>query len=125
MHTGRSILPEDLLVATISRVGGPLRLKDDVLARVLNDVAASHPESAFGPFKWHPLYHYSRLLGDTLQNLDHAGSIVRENASQSYFKASDHTLGPYGQRLYENMDNEGKALIDKVADQIRRAFKAA
>jgi hypothetical protein len=123
MATAQSVLPEDVLIATFHKVGKDVRLIDDErLSSVLNEAAREASGSPFVAFKWHPRYRYSRLLGDTLQNLDHAGSIVRENASQGYFKATPHTVGPFGESVYSSLDDAQRRAVDEVAERLRQVF---
>jgi hypothetical protein len=122
MATTGTILPEDVLIATLHRVGRDVRLVDDHTLSEIFDEAAKESGSLFAPFQSHPLYGYSRLLGESLQTLDNAGSIVRENASQHRFRASEHTAGPFGRNLYNAMLSKQQAAIDAVAQKIRQAF---
>lgn len=123
MTTTETILPEDVLIATLHRVGSDIRLTDDQrLSDIFHEAALKSKNSVFAPFKSHPLYGYSRVLGEALQTLDHAGSIVRENAAQHYFQATDHTAGPFGKGVFEQLAPDQRALVDTVADKIRQEF---
>lgn len=125
MATIARILPEDVLIATFYCVGGDVRLTDDQrLSDIFNDAAKSSKDSPFAPFKSHPLYGYSRKLSEALQSLDHAGSIVRENAAQLYFQATDHTSGPFGKTVFDSFDGQQQAAIEAVALKIRQTFGA-
>lgn len=127
MQATHPILPEDVLIAMFHRVGNDVRITDDErLARIIGNASSKNCErNPFAPFKLHPRYGYSRVFGDTLQTLDHAGSIVRENASQLYFRATEHTAGPFGASVYELLDTEQRTMIDEVAQLIRQEFKDA
>jgi hypothetical protein len=117
--------PEQILLATLHKVGPGIRLVDDYpLAKVFND-AASEYSDLFGPFSWHPHYHVSELLSESLQVLDSAGSIVRENAAQTYFRVSPHTAGPYGESVFKSLSPADQEKVDKVAAIIKREFEAA
>ncbi len=124
MQTTHSILPEDVLIAMFHRVGNDIRLSDDErLSRIIGDAAIkSNVHNPFAQFQLHPRYGYSRVFGDTLQTLDHAGSIVRENASQQYFRATVHTAGPFGKSVYLQLDPDQRQMIDDVAEIIRQEF---
>jgi len=84
--------PEDLVIAILNKVGPDVRIVDDNrLAKIFNNAAVEG--GVFEQFEWHPQYHYSKLLSDTLQILDQGGSIIRENPATTYFRISDHTAG--------------------------------
>jgi hypothetical protein len=115
-------LPEDVLIATFNRVGN-VRLEDNSrLAEIFDKARQQVPAGPFDSFRLHPRYGYSRVLSDTLQILDHAGSIVRENATQQYFRPTPHTLGGFGESLYRGLSLEHRQVIDQVAEQIRNDF---
>jgi hypothetical protein len=113
--------PENILLATLHKVGREVRLLDDYeLARIFND--AAQESEAFRPFAWHPHYRVSERLSETLQVLDHAGSITRENVAQTYFRASPHTSGPYGEKVFLALPEKDRAFVETVADRIRSTF---
>ena len=76
-----------------------------------------------GDITWDRHYHVSEVLSEALQMLDHAGSIVRENAAQTYFRASPHTAGPFGESIFQSLPPDDRAVIEKVAMEIRRTFE--
>jgi hypothetical protein len=116
--------PEKVLLATLHKVGTDVRLKDDFdLAKVLNEAAEEYG-GPFRPFAWHRHYHVSEVLSEALQILDHAGSIVRENAAQTYFRVSPHTAGPYGASVFQSLVRDDQELVEKVAARIREEFGA-
>jgi hypothetical protein len=116
------LLPEDVVTATLNRVGEDVRIVDDQrLARIF-DEASKDPSGPFREFRLHPRYGFSRLLSETLQVLDLAGSIRRENAAQRYFAPSDHTIGEYGKSKYDLLNEAERAAVDKVADQVKQEF---
>jgi hypothetical protein len=122
MGTGTQHLPEELIVAVLNRVGQSARIVDDFrLARIF-DNASKRDVPAFAQFRCHRQYHFSRLLSDTLQILDHAGSITRENAAQKYFRVSPHTAGPFGRARYEALEPKEKQLVDEIAQHIVEAY---
>lgn len=111
--------PDDLLIAVFHKVGPKTRILDDFeLAKIFND-AALKDLGGFSQFRWHPQYHFSKLLSDTLQVLDHAGSIIRENPAQRYFKVSEHTAGPYGEAKFAELDPNEQRLAEELAQKIR------
>lgn len=115
-------LPEKILLATLHKVGPNTRLVDDfALAKIFNDAAESLG-SPFKPFAWHRHYRVSELLSESLQVLDSAGSIVRENASQTYFRVSPHTAGPFGSSVFESLEEEDQLAVEEVAERIRTEF---
>jgi hypothetical protein len=122
MPTETYVSPEDLLLATLHKVGEGTRIVDDQrLAAIFNDAAEQKPD-LFRPFRWHRQYHYSKLLSDTLQLLDLGGSIVRENAPTKYFKISGHTAGSYGAEKFSSLDQDAQKVVLSVAGKIAEAF---
>ena len=122
MAVNTQLLPEDVVIATLYRVGKDVRLVDDQrLAKILDD-ASKDQSGPFREFRLHPRYDFSRVLSETLQVLDLAGSIRRENAAQRYFRPSDHTAGAYGSSRFESLSPEDKAAVERVAEQIKQAF---
>jgi hypothetical protein len=118
------ITPERVLLATLHKVGDDVRLADDFqLARLFNQASGEH--ELFQPFAWHRHYHVSDVLSQALQALDQAGSIVRENAAQTYFRASRHTLGQYGESIYNSLTPQQRLQIETVANAIKHAFEAS
>ena len=125
MAVDTQLLPEDIVTATLNRVGKDVRLVDDQrLAKIFDD-ASKDPEGAFREFRIYPRYEFSRLLSETLQVLDLAGSIRRENAAQRYFGPSEHTLGEYGKSKYDQLEAPDKAAVDRVATQIKQVFASS
>lgn len=123
MATTLERTPENLLLATLHKVGTECRLVDDfTLAKIFNDAARKFG-GAFKQFAWHPHYHVSETLSETLQLLDHAGSIVRENAAQTYFRVSPHTAGPFGQKALDALESEDRRRVEMISDQIREVFE--
>lgn len=113
---------ENILLATLHKVGRDVRLMDNFeLARIFNDAATEFADT-FKPFAWHRHYHVSERLTETLQLLDHAGSIVRENAAQTYFKISPHTAGPFGEHAFESLIPTDQEAVSRVSERIRAAF---
>lgn len=116
--------PEKVLLATLHKVGTNVRLMDDFeLAKVFNNAATQYG-GPFKPFAWHRHYHVSEALSEALQVLDHAGSIVRENAAQTYFRASAHTAGPYGENVFQSLSPDEQKLVEMVAADIKQTFEA-
>jgi len=125
MAANTQLLPEDIVTATLNRVGKGVRLVDDPrLAKIFDD-ASKNLEGPFREFRLHPRYEFSRLLSETLQVLDLAGSIRRENAAQRYFGPSEHTLGEYGKSKYDQLPEPDKVAVDKVATQIKQVFASS
>lgn len=117
--------PEKILLATLYKVGRDVRLKDDFeLAKVFND-ASKDLGGPYKPFAWHRHYHVSEVLSEGLQALDQAGSIVRENAAQTYFRVSPHTAGEYGKSIFKSLEPDEQALVENVAKRIKQAFGVA
>ena len=124
MQVKSEVYPEDLVVAALYRAGTGVRIVDDRrLAEIFGNAAVESP--TFSAFKLHPHYRYSRILSDTLQLLDLGGSIVRENAPAKYFKASEHTLGPYGRDVYDQLSEDERTMIDALADRLKVTFGGA
>jgi len=120
--TQQNRIPEEILIATFSQLGTDVRLSDDErLAAILNE-AASEENSIFRPFRWHEQYRYSEQLAESLQNLDCAGSITRENASQMNFQVSLRTTGPYGQSIFDSLDPASKELVMNVVEKLKATF---
>ena len=115
---------EDLLIAVLHKVGRESRLVDNFeLAKIFNEFATKEEGSGFARLKWHPQYHFSKLLSDTLQILDHAGSIIRENPAQQYFRVSPHTAGPYGEEKFGSLDSKDQRLAEQIAQTIKEKFE--
>jgi len=125
MSVNTQMLPEDVVTATLNRVGQGVRLVDDHrLAKIFDD-ASKNPEGPFRDFRLHPRYEFSRLLSETLQVLDLAGSIRRENAAQRYFGPSEHTLGEYGKSKYDQLPEPDRIAVDNVAAQLKQVFASS
>ena len=122
MATVTERMPEDLVIAVLHRVGRDARIVDDFQLASVFDEAARSRVSSFARFRCHPQYGFSKLLSETLQILDHAGSITRENAAQRYFRVSPHTAGPFGRGKYDELSEPERQLVDDVASQIRERF---
>src|ERR1043166_8776094 len=116
---------EDLVVAVLHKVGDKdLRLANNLqLARLFNAASESSPE-LLGDFAWHPQYHDSKALRNALQILDLGGAIVRENAALKSFRVTPRTLGDYGRSKFEALDDDGKAAVVALAEEIKRTFEA-
>jgi hypothetical protein len=84
---------------------------------MFNATATEHG-GVFRRFRWHPNYFYSEVLSESLQVLDHAGSIVRENAAQTYFRVSKHAAGAYGKATYERLTADDQHAVDDLARSI-------
>jgi hypothetical protein len=122
MSTTIGYLPEDVLLATLHKVGSDVRLVDGHnLAKLFNEAAKDG--GPFTRFAWHRHYHVSELLSRTLQVLDHAGSIVRENAAQTYFRVSPHAAGPYGKAVFESLPMHEQSAIEALAARIKSEFE--
>ena len=122
MSTMITHTPEDVLLATLHKVGMDVRLVDGhSLARLFNE-AATDVGGPFARFAWHRHYHVSELLSRALQVLDHAGSIVRENAAQTYFRVSPHAAGPFGKTVFDSLPAVEKGAIEELADRIKEEF---
>ena len=125
MAVATQATPETVLLATLHKVGNDVRLLDDfALAQIFNDASQKYG-GLFKQFAWHPHYRVSELLTGTLQLLDHAGSIVRENAAQTYFRISPHTAGPYGASLFDSLETEDQTVVLEVAQRIREVFPSS
>jgi hypothetical protein len=120
-----ALIPEELVLAVLHKVGTGIRIVDDVrLARIFND-ASQRYKGQFSPFGWHPQYRYSKVLTDAFQALDHGGSIQRDNPASTYFSITPHTAGPYGTTIFEKLDDEEQRAVVDVAEQIRKIFGTA
>lgn len=116
----RVALPEELIVAVLHKVGKDITLESDRrLDDAFNDVACKG--CTFEGFAAHPRYGYSRLLAETLQSLCHGGSILRE-AGTNRFRASTHTAGMYGWRVWRNLTSDQRAAVEELAADIREIF---
>ena len=118
--------PEDLLVAVLYRMGNKdLRLTNDVhLAKLFNAASEKAPD-LLGDFAWHPQYHDSKALRNSLQVLDLGGAIVRENAALKSFRVAPRVLGEYGKSKFEALDEKGRQAIEELANEIRSTFEAS
>jgi hypothetical protein len=115
------LLPEEIVVAVLHKVG-KARIVDDVrLAKIFDD-AAKKSQGIFKQFSWDPQYRYSRILTDAVQALDHGGSIRRENPASNYFSITEHTAGPYGGALYSKLSPEDQGAVDEIATKIQKTF---
>jgi hypothetical protein len=115
------LLPEEILVAVLHKVGPNIRLVDDErLASAFNE--AAEKSAILRPFRWHPQYFFSQRLSNALQVLDLGGSIVRENAPTKYFTISRHTAGSYGETTFSSLAKDDQAAISDLADKLREAF---
>lgn len=120
--TGTQLLPEEIVVAVLNKVGCDVRLADDLrLASVFDDVAQDHG-GIFKQFVKHPRYHYSRLLTATLQSLSHGGSIVRDSQT-SYFRVTRHTAGAYGKRIFDGLSHPDQVQVKALAKRIVSVFE--
>lgn len=115
--------PEDILIATLYKIGKGVRISDDRRLADIFDEAAKR-ESIFARFKAHPQYRYSKLLSDTLQTLDLGGAIVRDNAPLHYFRVSDHAAGPFGESKFLCLSETDQVAVASVAEKIRSVFGA-
>ncbi len=114
--------PEDVLVATLFKAGVEVRLRDDFrLAKIFNSAADSYG-GIFRQFRWHPQYRVSRVLSETLQILDQAGVISRENAAQMYFRPTQHGCG-LGERRFDQFEAADQEKIERVASELRELFQ--
>jgi hypothetical protein len=116
--------PDDLLTAVLHKVGREARIVDDFELAKIFDRAAPTGVGEFVQFKLHPQYHFSKLLSDTLQVLDHGGSIIRENPAQQYFRVSPHAAGPYGKEKFDALDPNEQRLVAEIAKTIQQRFGA-
>lgn len=116
----RAMLPGELVVAVLHKVGKDITLESD---RRLDDAfdAAARRGGAFKGFAAHPRHRYSKLLAETLQSLCHGGSIVRETMTNR-FRASTHTAGPYGWRIFRGLTGDQRAAVEELAADIRGTF---
>ena len=122
MSTGTQLMPEEIVVAILHKVGCDASLVDDQrLANVFDDVA-QEVGGIFKQFSKHPRYRYSRLLTETLQSLDQGGSIVRNNPGTSYFHVTTHTAGKYGKRMFDGLSAPDQATVDALAKTIVSVF---
>jgi len=115
-------MPEEIIIAILHKVGKGTRMANDLkLAAIFNEAAKRYPDF-LGDFAWHPQYHDSKIIRDTLQALDLGGAIIRENASTKYFKISPRIAGAYGKAKYEQFNADQKAAIEELAHNIREAY---
>ncbi|BBO35692.1 hypothetical protein PLANPX_5304 [Lacipirellula parvula] len=122
MVTMEQATPETLLMATLYKVGREIRMVDNLaFARVFNEAALEFG-GRFKSFAWHRHYHVSEVLSGTLQLLDQAGSIVRENAAQTYFRTSPHLAGPFGQQIFSSLGTDQQKAVESIADRLKKAF---
>ena len=119
--TPEKLLPEEAVVAVLSKVGRARIIDDFKLAKIF-DRASKASNGVFKQFAWDPQYRYSPVLTDVLQALDHGGSIRRDNPAGNYFSITKHTTGPYGNSLYERLSADDKAVADKIAAEIQTAY---
>lgn len=122
MTTITQVMPEEVVVAILHKVGSDTRLVDDERLAAIFDEAAERYPALMGAFAWHPQYHYSKLLQETFQLLDLGGSIVRENAPTKYFRAAPRTAGAYGETKYERLSGDEQRIVDEIANRIREVF---
>lgn len=124
MSMGTQLLPEEIVVAVLNKVGCDVRLADDIrLASAFDDVA-QEAGGIFEQFAKHPRYNYSRLLTGTLQSLDHGGSIVRNNPGTSYFSVTRHTAGAYGKGMFDSLSRPDQVRVEALAKRIVSVFSA-
>lgn len=119
-----SLLPEEVVVAVLHKVG-QARIVDDVRLAKIFDEAATKFGGSFKQFSWDPQYRYSRVLTDAFQALDHGGSIRRENPASNYFSITQHTAGLYGVSLYEKLPPNEKVAVDEIVARIQATFGAS
>lgn len=113
---------KDLVIAVLHRLDKDLRLTNDVeLARLFNEASEKSPE-LLGDFAWHPQYHDSQVLRNTLQTLDLGGGIIRENASLKSFRVAPRVLGDYGREKFEALDPKDREIVEALANDIRGVF---
>lgn len=118
----KTMLPEELLVAILHRVGTDIRIVDDFrLAEIFND-AAKKFGPPFSQFAWHPRYRYSKRLSESLQAMDDGGSISRDNPATDYFSVTRHTAGSFGENLYNKLSPRDKQAVDEIVNGIKTAF---
>ncbi len=115
--------PENILLATLHKVGPDVRLVDNHDFAELFNIAAKSYRDVFKSFAWHRHYHVSERLCEALQALDHAGSIIRENAAQTYFRVSAHAAGPFGASVFDSLAAQERLAVEELATKIRDRFR--
>ena len=115
-----TVLSEEILLAVFYKSGSEVRIKTDKQFTNIFDEAARSLQR-FSQFKAHPQYKYSRTLNDAVQTLILGGSITREGLSDQIHITS-HTLGPYGERVFQSLDGNLRTAVDEVAKKIRKAY---
>lgn len=115
--------PEDILIAVLHKVGTEVRLVNDTqLAALFHEASQSTPE-VFGDYAWHPQYHDSKTLRNSLQILDLGGTIIRENASIKNFYVAPRLAGEYGKKKFEALDEDVQEAVTQLAEKIKEIFR--
>lgn len=107
--------PENLVTAVLYRAALP-EIDDKDLTLVLGQAAQT--SELFGEFRLHPQYGDSPQLDGTLSNLCLGGSIVRMGLT-THVRPTDHTLGTYGKKLYEDYTPDERLAINGIANSLR------
>jgi len=119
-----SVTPIEVLTAVFYRVGVNVRVElDERLFKILDEAAHADPER-LDAFTWHPVYHDNEVVTNAIRIMDGGGTLVRENASLSYFRCSPRLAGGYGEAAYEALSKAGLAeAINEIATKIADTFK--
>ena len=118
-----AILPEQVLTATLHRAGESVRIRDDVELvhfEQSRNIASRKRVYAIQMASAVPSLTASRRHSSNSRPCWINSS--RKNASQSYFKISEHTRGPYGETVYNQLPPKDRQLLDEVASEIRSVF---
>ena len=115
----KAIFPEEILIAVLSRLGRGERIAEDQqFIDAFSSVAEEH--DALRCFDKHPVYGDSPALAAALQSLDIGGGIVRENASPRYFRVSESVAGTYGRLKYDELEEDLRSIVDRIAERVSR-----
>jgi len=117
-------LPEEIVTAVLYQVGENVRIEDDQQFTDIFDETARSVGGEFSQFRAHPQYRFSKTLDSTIQNMMLGGGIIREGLSK-YIRASPHTLGHYGERIFQDLDGDVRKIICEMAKKIQDAYPLA
>lgn len=108
-----SRIPEEVLVATLNRVGPELRVVNDQrLVDILTGAGG-----VYSGFLKHPNYGYCKTLDEAITNLVCGGAVLAFLNMDGYRAA--RAAGPWGAAVYESFSPEERAEIDAVAAKIK------
>lgn len=107
-------LNEEVVIATFHRVGSKMKILDN---KKLHQLFCR--EKPFDKFKMHKHYNMCEALMTVFTTFMHSSSLTWISPDLRYFQISEHLLGDFGKKIYEQFSAEEQTVIDQVASQIK------